>query len=143
MPRLFRVSGSSLDAIKAEVFATYGPLARVVSAEQVTTGGIGRFLTTHHVEAVVRVPDGGVVPAGQPDRMHAFDDRGDLVALLADAGRSEASPGNHLPDVSTASAAFEATLSDLSLGEPEADLPPSAPSPASDGPARSMPPASG
>lgn len=53
----FQLEGASLESIHARAVAEYGRTARIVSAERVTTGGIGRFLAKEHYEAIIEVPD--------------------------------------------------------------------------------------
>lgn len=54
----FRLEGPSLESIHARALAGHGPSARIVSAEKITTGGLGRFLAREHYEAIIEVPDG-------------------------------------------------------------------------------------
>ena len=65
----FRLEGASLESIHAQAVAEYGDGARIVSAEKVTTGGLGRFLAREHYEAIIEVPeedapDGRVIDPG-------------------------------------------------------------------------------
>lgn len=60
----FPLEGPSLAAIQARALAEHGPAARIVSAEKVTVGGIGRFLARAHYEALIELPDGHA-PAGR------------------------------------------------------------------------------
>ncbi len=53
----FRLEGPTLEDIHAQAVAGHGHSARIVSAEKVTTGGIGRFLAREHYEAIIEVPD--------------------------------------------------------------------------------------
>ena len=65
----FRLEGESLASIHEQAVAAHGPHARIVSAERVTVGGLGRFLAKEHYEAIIEVPDehaphGQVLEAG-------------------------------------------------------------------------------
>lgn len=60
----FQLEGPSLEAIHAKAVAEYGQQARIVSAEKITTGGIGKFLAKEHFEAIIEVPDSHA-PAGE------------------------------------------------------------------------------
>jgi hypothetical protein len=62
LPRLLQLEGTSLEELKARVLAEHGSRARVVSVEQVTTGGIGGFFGHRHFEVTVEVQDGADVP---------------------------------------------------------------------------------
>lgn len=59
----FQLEGPSLEAIHVRAVAEYGQHARIVSAEKIATGGIGKFLAREHFEAIIEVPDSHA-PAG-------------------------------------------------------------------------------
>lgn len=56
-PQLFHLEGPSLEELKIQAAALYGPRALIVSAELVTVGGIRGVLARRHYEIVVEVPD--------------------------------------------------------------------------------------
>ncbi|MDM7890143.1 hypothetical protein [Curtobacterium caseinilyticum] len=83
-------SGPTLEAVRDAVRAEFGAAARIVSAERVTTPGVGGLFRRAHVEAVVEVPD----PLDPPTARIAIADgpatRVGIAALLADADAAEA-----------------------------------------------------
>ena len=83
-------SGPTLEAIRDALRAEFGAGARIVSAERVSTPGIGGLFRRAHVEAVVEVPD----PLDPPTARVAIADgpatRIGIAALLADADAAEA-----------------------------------------------------
>ncbi len=90
----FRLEGPSLESIHAQAVAEYGHTARIVSAEKVTTGGLGRFLAKEHYEAIIEVPDenapdGRVIGPGD-EPLDARDL--ELVAGRAAGSRPSADP---------------------------------------------------
>ena len=82
--------GPTLEAVRDAVRAEFGAGARIVSAERVTSPGIGGMFRRSHVEAVVEVPD----PLDPPTARVAIADgpvvRVGIAALLADAEAAEA-----------------------------------------------------
>ncbi len=89
VPQLFHLEGPSLEELKAQAAALYGPHALIVSAELVTVGGVRGVLARRHYEILVEVPqhDGaaaGERPRGrrsaatQPSGMDALLERADL-----------------------------------------------------------------
>lgn len=69
------------------MLSEYGPQARIIAAEQVTTGGLGGFFATRRFEITVELPDG---PQEGVDA-HELDlpTRLGLAALLDDADAAE------------------------------------------------------
>ncbi|WIE77072.1 hypothetical protein [Curtobacterium sp. MCSS17_007] len=82
--------GPTLEAVRDAVRAEFGAGARIVSAERVTSPGVGGLFRRAHVEAVVEVPD----PSDPPTARVAIADgpvvRVGIAALLADAEAAEA-----------------------------------------------------
>lgn len=112
MPRRLPLEGEDLEALRAQARARY-PHGRIVSAERVRTGGIGRFLTRQHYELVVELPD--PPPAAG---------LGGLAGLLADADAVEESLR---PSVSTQSRRFADLLDSLTADTGVAQAPGPAP----------------
>lgn len=89
MSRQYLLKGASLAEIQRRATAEYGPAARLVSAEKITTGGLGRFLAKHHYEAVVEAPE-SAQPSPTPSVDLAEEHRGlTLAALLEAADQAE------------------------------------------------------
>lgn len=102
----------------------YGPHARIIAAEAVTTGGISGFFAQRHYEVTVEVPD------DEAQGAHDFDvpARIGIAALLDDADNADASIRDKptTPQLSTASADFAAIMADLTantLREPDVLIP--------------------
>lgn len=107
----------------ARVQAEYGPHAKIIAAEAVTTGGISGFFAQRHYEVTVEVPDDTAQDA------HEFDlpARAGIAALLEDADNADEGPGavvlrstaappdNARPALSTASVDFQAIMADLAF----------------------------
>ncbi|MGU3408813.1 hypothetical protein ACLBWP_01800 [Microbacterium sp. M1A1_1b] len=89
-PTRLQRSAATLEGVRQAVRAEFGPGARIVSAERVTTGGIGGLFRKAHVEATVEVP----APSDPPVARVAIADgpvqRIGIAALLADAEETEA-----------------------------------------------------
>ncbi|WP_294570453.1 hypothetical protein [uncultured Arthrobacter sp.] len=103
----FHLSGPSIEALRRQVRAEYGPEAVIVRAEAVTVGGLGGFLARHHYEVTVELPDAA---APSTDPLPVVKRTG-IAALLADADTAEAAL-NAVP-VSTESGEFSSFLKDL------------------------------
>jgi hypothetical protein len=99
--RRFRLEGASLPELQARVRAEHGAAARIVSAEQVTVGGIRGFFARRHVEVTVEVPVPVPVPGlgadrAVPQRRRAAHARSEattrlgIAALLDAADETEA-----------------------------------------------------
>lgn len=118
MPSRFQRKGPTLEAIRSSVETEFGPAAKIVSAEQVTTGGLAGFFAERHFEAVVEIP-GEVAPPARP-----LPNLTGMAALLEEINGTEAGiHGVELPPVSTRSGEFGSLLADLShsvAAEPEA-----------------------
>jgi len=56
-PKRFQLEGPTLPELKARILAEHGADARIVSAEQVTVGGIRGFFARRHFEVTVEVPE--------------------------------------------------------------------------------------
>jgi hypothetical protein len=122
VPSRFQLRGPTLEAIRARVAAEFGPGAQIISAEQVTTGGLAGFFAARHFEAVVEIP-GTVVPAGEAATRPLPNLTG-MAALLEDVNGAEAGiHGVELPPVSTRSGEFGSLLEDLSLSVAEESAP--------------------
>jgi len=82
-------SGATLDEVRASVLAEFGPGARIVSAERVTTGGVAGLFRKAHVEAVIEVPDPFDPPTARVAIASSPAKRVGIAALLADAEAAE------------------------------------------------------
>lgn len=67
----YLLSGRSLEELQAKALTQYGPDARLVSAEKVTTPRVGGLLRGFHYEAVVRVGDGTDRPGNSEEPAQA------------------------------------------------------------------------
>lgn len=103
-------SGPTLEAVRDALRAEFGAGARIVSAERVSTPGIGGLFRRTHVEAVVEVPD----PLDPPTARVAIADgpvtRIGIAALLADAEAAEARIAAGDGTASTRADAFASVL---------------------------------
>lgn len=132
MQKRFRLSGPSLEAIRAKALRQHGPGARIVAAEKVTNPGIAGLFAAARFEATVEVLDVPEAPAAasgpvqEPAGPHEL--HGPAIAALlerADAAEREL----HRPaPVSTASADFAGLLEQLGK-ELQPIAPPSVPVP--------------
>ena len=128
-PSRFQLEGTSLEEVTARAQALYGPQAKIIAAEAVTTGGISGFFAQRHYEVTVEVPDDTAQDA------HAFDlpARAGIAALLEDADNADlgvvAAPTK--PRLSTESVDFTAIMADLTVNTRA----PAAPAATSTGPA--------
>lgn len=110
MPSRFQLKGPTLEAIRSRLEAEFGPAALIVSAEQVTTGGLAGFFAERHFEALVEIP-GEVAPPVRP-----LPNLTGMAALLEEVNGTEAGiHGVELPPVSTRSGEFGSLLANLSL----------------------------
>ena len=107
MSSRFQLKGPTLEAIQTAILAKYGHDARIVSAENVTVGGVAGLLATRYVEAVIEVPSAPAAPAPTTS-----NHRRALAALLEDANETE-SAARALPDMSTSHAGFSELLETL------------------------------
>lgn len=90
-PRRFRLDGATLAEVKQKVIDEHGPEARIVAAEQITTGGVAGFFASRRYEVTVEVPDG---PAPSVDAHDLSPERRfGLAALLDDADAAESALG--------------------------------------------------
>lgn len=110
-PSRFQLEGPSLEELTARAQEEYGPKAKIIAAEAVTTGGISGFFAQRHYEVTVEVPDDTAQDA------HEFDlpARAGIAALLDDADSADlglvAQPVK--PSLSTESVDFAAIMADL------------------------------
>lgn len=104
------------------MLARFGPDAKLISAEQVTTGGLAGFFAERHFEAIIEVP-GEVAPAAET---RPRPDLSGMAALLEEVNATEAGiHGVDLPPVSTRSGEFGSLLDDLTLSvAPDPSVPP-------------------
>ncbi len=117
MQKQLRLEAASIEAVRTEVAALYGPRARLVAAEKVTVGGIRGFFARSHFEVTVEIP---LPPAEAPNhRLPEPARRAGLMALLEDADRDEASFNKVAappePFVSTETDAFAILMDDLTF----------------------------
>ncbi len=134
MPKRYKLSGASLEAIRAKALKQYGPGARIVSAEKVTNPGIVGLFAAARFEATVEVSDAPgpvdhqtppAAPLVEPGPVHEL--HGPAIAALlerADADELEMHKPAPAP-VSTASPDFAGLLEQLGK-----ELQPAGPSPA-------------
>ncbi|MCW4385716.1 hypothetical protein OH146_08000 [Salinibacterium sp. SYSU T00001] len=128
-PRRFRLDGSSLGDVKRRVAEEHGPNARIISVEQITTGGVGGFFASRRYEVTVEVPDTPTAAADAHDLggarlsgIAALLERAD--AAEADAAESPLIPpiGTVLPKITTPDPAF-AARSAAAIGAPAGNAP--------------------
>jgi len=124
-PSRFQLEGASLAEVTARAQAQYGPKAKIIAAEAVTTGGISGFFAQRHYEVTIEVPDDTAQDA------HEFDlpARAGIAALLDDADSADlglvAQPAEPAkPNLSTESVDFAAIMADLTANTVRQDEPP-------------------
>ncbi|HLT66775.1 MAG TPA: hypothetical protein VKZ73_02805, partial [Microbacterium sp.] len=66
-PRRFRLDGTSLAELRQRVTEEHGPDARIIAAEQITTGGVAGFFASRRFQVTVEVPDGPTPAADAHD----------------------------------------------------------------------------
>jgi hypothetical protein len=103
-------SGATLDEVRAGVLAEFGPGARIVSAERVTTGGVAGLFRKAHVEAVVEVPDPLDPPTARVAIASSPAKRVGIAALLADAEAAESRIAESDGTATTRADAFASVL---------------------------------
>jgi hypothetical protein len=134
--QLFHLEGPSLEQLKAQSAAMYGPRALIVSAELVTVGGISGVFARKHYEIVVEVPTpeepdtapprprGRRSAGGEPAGIKALLEKAELdevrlssTSVSATAGASGAAGATPSvpsdPGVSTTSGLFAALMDNL------------------------------
>ncbi|MDQ0737113.1 hypothetical protein [Arthrobacter agilis] len=139
--QLFHLEGSSLEELKAQAAALYGPRALIVSAELVTVGGIRGVFARKHYEILVEVPQQDDAPAAerprgrrsaaaQPSGIHALLEQAELdeVRLTgtgsAGTGSRPGPQGEPAPvAVSTDSGLFAALMDNLTFATDPAPSP--------------------
>ncbi|ROP66072.1 hypothetical protein EDF24_2884 [Curtobacterium sp. PhB130] len=89
-PTRLQRSAATLEDVREAVRAEFGPGARIVAAERVTSGGIGGLFRKAHVEATVEVHDATDVPTARVAIADGPAKRVGIAALLADAEETEA-----------------------------------------------------
>ncbi|MFJ3382985.1 MULTISPECIES: hypothetical protein [unclassified Curtobacterium] len=89
-PTRLQRSAATLEAVREAVRAEFGPGARIVAAERVTSAGLGGLFRKAHVEATVEVHDQGDVPTARVAIADGPAKRAGIAALLADAEEAEA-----------------------------------------------------
>jgi hypothetical protein len=109
-PTRLQRSGATLDELRDAVRAEFGPGARIVAAERVTTPGIGGLFRKAHVEATVEVPAPDDVPTARVAIADSPVQRVGIAALLADAEAAEARIAGHDGTASTRADAFASVL---------------------------------
>ncbi|OIH98558.1 MULTISPECIES: hypothetical protein [unclassified Curtobacterium] len=108
-------SGATLEALRDAVRAEFGPSARIVAAERVTTPGIGGLFRKAHVEATVEVPDPTDPPTAQVTIASTPVQRIGIAALLADAEATEARIAGTDGTATTRADAFASVLDGFAL----------------------------
>lgn len=88
VPTHYLLEGDSLAEIQRRAAAEHGPDARLISAEKVTVGGIGRFMAKSHYEVVVEVPESAVPQQTATTSGQESAQRGSGLAALLDAADS-------------------------------------------------------
>lgn len=112
MPSRFQLKGPTLEAIRSKLETEFGPAAKIVSAEQVITGGLAGFFAERHFEATVEIP-GEIAPPAP--RTRPAPNLTGMAALLEEINGAEAGiHGVELPPVSTRGGEFGSLLADLS-----------------------------
>ncbi|WIB27863.1 hypothetical protein [Curtobacterium sp. MCSS17_015] len=103
-------SGATLDEVRAAVLAEFGPGARIVAAERVTTGGVAGLFRKAHVEATIEVPDPLDPPTARVAIAASPAKRIGIAALLADAEAAEARIADTDGTATTRADAFASVL---------------------------------
>ncbi|SFF79792.1 hypothetical protein [Curtobacterium sp. YR515] len=109
-PTRLQRNGATLDELRDAVRSEFGPGARIVAAERVTTPGIGGLFRKAHVEATVEVPGPDDVPTARVAIADSPVQRVGIAALLADAEAAEARIAGHDGTASTRADAFASVL---------------------------------
>ncbi|WP_139201843.1 hypothetical protein [Curtobacterium sp. MCBA15_016] len=109
-PTRLQRNGATLDELRDAVRSEFGPGARIVAAERVTTPGIGGLFRKAHVEATVEVPGPDDVPTARVAIADSPVQRAGIAALLADAEAAEARIAGHDGTASTRADAFASVL---------------------------------
>lgn len=89
-PTRLQREGASLEDVRAAVREEFGPAARIVAAERVTTPGIAGIFRRAHVEATVEVPAADEPNAAVVAIADGPVQRAGIAALLAEADATEA-----------------------------------------------------
>ncbi|AXJ10034.1 hypothetical protein [Arthrobacter sp. PM3] len=135
MPNRYRLKGSSLEEIRRKAEQQYGPAARIVSAERVSSPGIAGLFAQDRFEAMIEVmprhevvtgevvPDADVLPGpaatpvgGAAGSAHQLQGAA-IAALLEEANAAELSLHRPAPaGVSTESRDFAEVMEQLGAG---------------------------
>jgi len=101
MPNRYRLKGASLEEIRSKAEAQYGPAARIVSAERVSSPGIAGLFAANRYEAIVElqprydVVTGEVIP--DPDILADGDLGAPTAGTPRDPSRTGPARGNQRP----------------------------------------------
>lgn len=135
MPNRYRLKGSSLEEIRLKAEQQYGPAARIVSAERVSSPGIAGLFAQDRYEAMIEVlpkhevvtgevvPDADILPGpaatlikGAAGSAHQLQGAA-IAALLEEANAAELSLHGPAPaGVSTESRDFAEVMEQLGAG---------------------------
>jgi hypothetical protein len=88
-PTRLQRSGASLEELRESVRSEFGPSARIVSAEKVTSAGLGGLFRKAHYEATVEIPGLGDEPTARISIAADAPTRAGILALLDDADADE------------------------------------------------------
>lgn len=89
-PTRLQRDGATLEAVRDAVREEFGPAARIIAAERVTTPGIAGLFRRAHVEATIEVPSPDEAPTAVVAIADGPAQRAGIAALLADAEAAEA-----------------------------------------------------
>jgi hypothetical protein len=133
MPNRYRLKGASLEEIRRKAEQLYGPAARIVSAERVSSPGIAGLFAQDRFEAMIElqskhevvtgevVPDADILAGDEPGPAAGGPagkyDAGAAAAASAPAGgpARPAAPSHHLRGAAIAALLEEADAAELSL----------------------------
>lgn len=106
------LKAATMEELRIKATETYGPRAKVVKADKVTTPGIAGLFAESYYEGVIEIAP--VVEATPAPEAHGFADLTGIAALLAraEAGDDELNAGR-LPEVSTGGEDFGQLMRNL------------------------------
>lgn len=123
MPTQLQLRGETMEGLQARVLNEYPAGSKIVSAEKVSTGGLGLggLWAKVHFEAIVEVPDAARVPSFTRSQRnpgsHPLPARAGVAALLADADKGDAAMHGPVaagaPELSTSTRSFEELIESL------------------------------
>src|SRR3954451_12413638 len=118
MPNRYRLKGTSLEEIRQKAEQQYGPAARIVSAERVSSPGIAGLFAQDRYEAMVEVLPKHEVVTGEvvPDADILAGDG--PVAPTSGPAAGTAVPSHHLQGAAIAALLEEADAAERSLHRP-------------------------